>query len=449
MGRNGTLLGWITLFFVIFFTGTTYAQIFQQIRISSSPNPVGSGARAQGMGGAFIAVADDATAASWNPGGLIQLETPEVSAVGSVTRRKEDYSSQDHPEAETTGTTDLVDLNYLSAAYPFTLWGRNMVVSLNFQRLYDFEKKIKFNYAYRGEFSDGAPFSVDQTVDYRQSGGLKALAPAYAVQLTPTFSLGLTLNIWSGKLGWENGWDERYKSNAYASMAGTNLEMNLDRFDRYRNFSGINANFGFLWDVTPVVTIGGVFKAPFRAHIEHEFTIKSRQYFPSLGREVSDTVRGREDMKLDMPMSYGLGVALRLSDAFTMGLDVYRTEWGDFMFINEEGEKFNPVDGRQEEESDIGATTQLRAGMEYLFILSKTVIPLRAGLFYDPEPSHKNPEDYFGFSLGTGVMIGRFVLDCAYVFRWGNDVEGDVLGIPNTRADVRQHLFLTSVIIHF
>ncbi len=31
---------------------------------ASSPNPVGSGARAMGMGGAFIAVADDATAAS-------------------------------------------------------------------------------------------------------------------------------------------------------------------------------------------------------------------------------------------------------------------------------------------------------------------------------------------------------------------------------------------------
>ena len=38
------------------------------IEFSASPNPVGSGARALGMGGAFIAVADDATSASWNPG---------------------------------------------------------------------------------------------------------------------------------------------------------------------------------------------------------------------------------------------------------------------------------------------------------------------------------------------------------------------------------------------
>jgi hypothetical protein len=55
----------------------------RQILVPSSINPVGSGARAIGMGGAYIGVADDATAASWNPGGLIQLERPEVSIVGT------------------------------------------------------------------------------------------------------------------------------------------------------------------------------------------------------------------------------------------------------------------------------------------------------------------------------------------------------------------------------
>ncbi len=42
----------------------------ENVEITSAPNPVGSGARALGMGGAFIAVTD-ATTASWNPGGLI------------------------------------------------------------------------------------------------------------------------------------------------------------------------------------------------------------------------------------------------------------------------------------------------------------------------------------------------------------------------------------------
>ena len=71
--------------------GLQAATLFQQVGISSSPNPVGSGARAMGMGGAFIAIADDATAASWNPAGLIQLEKPELSIVGAYFNRKEEF----------------------------------------------------------------------------------------------------------------------------------------------------------------------------------------------------------------------------------------------------------------------------------------------------------------------------------------------------------------------
>src|SRR5687767_10612774 len=59
------------------------------LNFATSPAPVGSGARAAGKSFAFIAVADDATAASHNPGGLVQLERPEVSAVGSYYIRYE------------------------------------------------------------------------------------------------------------------------------------------------------------------------------------------------------------------------------------------------------------------------------------------------------------------------------------------------------------------------
>lgn len=43
----------------------------------------GAGARALGMGGAFCAIADDATAAYWNPAGLVGLESPELQLMHS------------------------------------------------------------------------------------------------------------------------------------------------------------------------------------------------------------------------------------------------------------------------------------------------------------------------------------------------------------------------------
>jgi hypothetical protein len=45
---------------------------------------MGLGARAFGMGGAFVGLADDGTAAYWNPAGLIQLEKPEASVMYSA-----------------------------------------------------------------------------------------------------------------------------------------------------------------------------------------------------------------------------------------------------------------------------------------------------------------------------------------------------------------------------
>src|SRR5262245_55550482 len=59
------------------------------LNFATSPSPVGSGARAVGKGTAFIAVADDATAASHNPGALIQLQQPEFAIVGSYFVRSE------------------------------------------------------------------------------------------------------------------------------------------------------------------------------------------------------------------------------------------------------------------------------------------------------------------------------------------------------------------------
>ena len=69
-----------------------------RIELPSSFNPVGSGSRVLGMGGAFIGIANDATAASWNPGGLNILEKSEFSLVLSGVRRNEKINFGTNPE---------------------------------------------------------------------------------------------------------------------------------------------------------------------------------------------------------------------------------------------------------------------------------------------------------------------------------------------------------------
>jgi long-subunit fatty acid transport protein len=425
-------------------------EITQQVRISSSPNPVGSGARAVGMGGAFIAIADDATAASWNPGGLIQLERPELSIVGSYFIRQEDYTSSSHPEAATDASFDSADLNYVSAVYPFALMGHNMVVSLNFQRLYDFTKDIDFTFTNRNQF-DATYFStLTQKIRFEQDGGLKTISPAYCIQITPRFSLGATLNIWTDQF-FENGWDEKYtaRGNGDSNIGGNSnpFTTSVRIEDEYSDLQGINFNVGFLWDVTPLITIGGVFKSPFTAEFKHKKSISTVDTNP----EGTSTFfrKFKEDVEIRFPMSYGLGIAFRFSDAFTCALDIYRTEWGEFQYKDGKGNKTSPIDGRSASQSNIDPTHQVRLGAEYLLFLEKTIVPLRFGVFYDPQPAEGSPEDFYGFSLGSGVMIGPLVLDAAYEYRFGNNVNGDVIGIPDTDADVSQHKILVSAIYHF
>ena len=64
------------------------------------------------MGGAFIAVADDATAASWNPGGLMQLDKPEGSIVGAGFIRDEDLDFGTNPEASGTNSVSKARIIY-------------------------------------------------------------------------------------------------------------------------------------------------------------------------------------------------------------------------------------------------------------------------------------------------------------------------------------------------
>ena len=99
-------------------TQKAYASSFEfpvmgKIVLNATPNPLGSGARALGIGGAFLSIADDATAASWNPGGLVQLKKPEVSIVGSFIRRNDNYDMELEQEKFDSQQISASEINYL------------------------------------------------------------------------------------------------------------------------------------------------------------------------------------------------------------------------------------------------------------------------------------------------------------------------------------------------
>ncbi len=422
---------------------TLSAQPLQRIEIPSSFNPVGSGARALGMGGAFIAVADDATAASWNPAGLVQLEEPEMSVVGAYFYREEDLDFGTNPDGNGNQSVSKSRLNYMSATYPFVLWGLNMVVSANYQNLYDLTREWNFVLKQSSDVLD-----IIEDVDYDQDGTLSAWGLAYSVQILPTLSFGVTFNFWEDGI-YRNDWDQTVVQSGSGTLAGNRFTFESRSKDEF-SFSGFNMNLGILWNVTGGLNFGAVLKTPFTADIKHQSSFSSSIKFPDLpAADSSFSERSTEHEDLDMPMSYGIGLAYRFSDNFTASFDIYRTEWDDFKLEDSNGNKISPISGLPSSESDVDPTYQARLGAEYLFITNKYIIPLRGGVFYDPAPAEGSPDDFYGFSLGSGIAGGRFVFDIAYQYRFGNNVGESILQNFDFSQDVKEHTVYSSIIIHF
>jgi long-subunit fatty acid transport protein len=435
------------------------ASLTQTVDISSSPNPVGSGARAMGMGGAFIGVADDATAASWNPGGLIQLETPEVSIVGAYNYRREDTTYNAFPEASGPNSVSTFELSYFSGAYPFFALNRNMIVSLNFQHLYDFNKKVSYKYS----INDPSPpaLLLDISLDYEQGGAFKAISPAFAVQLTPQVSLGATLNFWENGL-FENKFHSSYQSYGTGTFAGIGINITTGISESYTmeglslnpvdlfNWENANFNLGLMWNINSKFTLGAVFKSPFEARLKHDYSFSSEIRFPTApGSNVRNSIHQTEEVVLEMPMSYGLGVGIRLSDKFSLDLDLYRTHWDDYTLRDGSGNEMNPITGKAKDQSRCNPTTQVRFGGEYLIIGQSMIFPVRSGVFYDPEPAENSPDDFFGMSFGSGIVFKKIVYDVAYQYRFGRDVRSTTVGSEDSTQDVDQHTVYMSVIYHF
>ncbi len=514
----------IVFLFFFFFSFYLFAQdgtINPYLFIASPPSPVGSGARAMGVGGAFIAVADDATSASWNPGALIQLELPEATMVYTYDARQIEEDN-----------VDFYDVNYLSVSYPFTVKGTNMIFSFNYQRLYDFYARAERQDKGSG-VSDlagtwmvggtgagvtrydvisltGMKTGLDLAWENYQRGEVGAIAPAFAIQITPEFSLGFTFNFWrdgwldkdkrylqeyeeqgDGELFQESGlwWDvdgnctcsqdgdPACTAGEYiddpscldelidpAILGGPNptksgqkdLHWKFSSLQRIR-MEGENFNIGILWDLTGRWTLGVVFRSGFKMRVKRTYSAEQTQSSntdPSLN--FSAQVKEEYNEAIYFPSSQGIGVGYRYSDALSFTADLTQVRWDEYYYELANDTKYSPVTGLKKGIDDVDPTLTFRAGGEYLFIRPRYVVPIRAGFFYDQQPARKHPDDFWGITIGSGFVYKWLVFDLTYYYRWGRDVLLNSVAsadhtelISEEKGDIDQHMVMMSFIFHF
>lgn len=432
-----SLFRWVFVFVIMTLPHTSFAQLSSPV----NPNPlsVGSGARAIGQGSAFIAVADDATAASWNPGGLIQLERPEFSAVGSFLSTQQDFDTGDTSLSLSNEAVSRGNMNYASFAYPFRVFEKNVVVALNYQQVYDFYLNLDYNH-----MMEDPQQSSRRKIDFKSEGGISALSPAISMRITPRLSLGIAVNFYEDELFGNYAWKQTFKSIERGVYKQDEFVSKYNLDTTFKNFQAINLTTGILWDVWEKegkrLTLGVVYKTPYTAKVDRIINEKS---------DGEPSMLYREHFEIDFPMSLGVGLGFRYNDAVSFSTDITWKNWSGFQQEDEHGDKWRPLGYGISSDRKIDDTYTVRCGTEYLIFRQKAIIPVRGGLFYDPRPSLDDPTNVYGFSVGSGVTFKRFSIDGAYQFGWANNVDGEDIGLEGTNFDLNEHTFLASIIVYF
>ncbi len=436
-----------------------------QLEFSISPTPVGSGARAAGMADAFVAVADDATAASWNPAGLVQLERPEFSIVGDFNSLADFFRDSPANNNEATHRTAATNLNFMSFTYPLPrlILSRNAVLSLTYQQRYDFTRD--FNIAVSSPTIPGAVRNFDYNFD--QEGSLSAISPAFAIELNHRLSVGVAMNLWRSSFISQNDWQQTVTIDTLTTNAGvptgTTHRVTTEEYDDFR---GENVTAGVLWNVTPKWNLALRYDSAFEGDVKYKSTLASTVTIPPI--KIT-----KENRSMKLPETWAIGISYRHSDKLTLAAQLSRTDWDDFYIQKADGTRVSLVDGTDlgnpVTKTDYNPTHSVRLGLEYLLIPDqpdvdmKYLWSLRGGLIYDEEPASGRstfkqnskgdgkPDQFYGFALGAGLQaFQRVNFDISYQLRSGHSVKSDRLrGLDGFEEDLLQQRILFSTIIFF
>jgi long-subunit fatty acid transport protein len=378
-----------------------------------SLNRPGSGARAAGMGNAFIAISDDGTAASWNPAGLSQLRKPEFSLVHTTGHRDislEGYRSRDDSAAFTALATasTVADLEFASAAVPFSVAGKPVTLQAGWRRLYQLTSRIQGDVRRVPVATGARPASVIR-LDDATDGKIDVWSLAGAVRFTSRLSLGFSLDHYDGE------WDDRSNDSEDPGVLGpTDLTSSVIS----NSVSGNSLGLGLLL-AYPSFRVGVVYHGPLKSDYEVSQSTRS-----SLAEPVEGMVG---PVTLHFPGSIGLGVAWRPKPLLQLALDFTFDEWTQFLVESTPGSSGVAVSGFDNLPPDLSATRDtvtVNAGMEKLFPVQGKYVPLRLGASYEPQggrdPLLRDGLDYFILATGTGLNTNSFKLDLAVEYRWGS-----------------------------
>jgi len=412
--------------------GAVGAQVLDEANAGVQFNFTPPGARSLAMGGAFIGLADDATAAYANPAGLTILRNPEVSLELRYTNYSHVYTDSGHAEGPATGIgvdtvngvvfgeadNAIISPSFLSYVYAGDGWA----LAAYRHQIVDFEADFRTQGAFAGDLDAGTlgrlfPVVTELDLEVVNYGF------SFAVDATDRLSFGVGASYFDFSV---DGQTDRYNfaTNPFgpASYLATDLYSSQTQSG---SDNDISFNVGVLLRATDKVWLGAVYHdgPSFSFGYSGECGPSDPAYCAG-GYGGSDTFDSRGVFNL--PTEYGIGIAYKPTDALTFGADWNRVEYSAL------AEDFTGIPGLAGSFDEFSAddADELHLGVEYLILSVQSPVALRAGAWLDPAhqvtyggsdpflstlwaPSAA-ADDEWHYTFGLGVTIsGKYQVDFA------------------------------------
>lgn len=358
---------------------------------SNGLNLNGNGSKAVGMGGAFVGLADDFSAAYWNPAGLIQMKAPTLAFFGSDVIPAGKYQ------------LNVLQIDAKSVTKHYMTPGIGFFKPISDKVVMGVYAHVPSGTGIKWSGSDLKALSGGKAFVWDSLVGLVSISPAIAVKLTERFSVGATLNIDYGLL---------------------KLKRPIPQVGQYtEDINGweVGGTFGMLYKASKKISFGFTYRTPVSTRLIGTVEIPGAALF---GLPTKDDA----ERSATFPMWLAGGIAYKPNEKLTFTADIQYTNWKDMqviemVFYNEGWKKYFQTPANFELKWK--DTVQLRAGMEYK---ASEALAIRAGYYHDPTPGPKRtqnimlPEISYNFvTFGMGYKTKHMIMEFALEYGIGID----------------------------
>lgn len=433
---------------------------FEATGFGNSPAPIGAGARAMGMGGAFVAIADDGTANTWNPAGMSQLDAPELGISVGYYRR----TSQ---RAGGSEDSDQVDVDHLSYVHPSNLFGFQQTFGIAWQRQYDFTFAQSFASNERTvDQSQDTIIDSMSSVDVRQRGAFSSLSLSYAIEVSSRLSFGITGHVWRDDLTQNSEYrkDYTYSSEDTAIVSGNTIAHTLSTLriaNQVEVQRGHSWALGTMWRPTSALTLAATWKPRYSLHLtDHQQVDETVVNLLNNTTTITPTTNSDIDEIMTFPTAVAVGGAWRWNDLQTIATDITWTRWREYT-LSRAGETTSPVN-YYVPPADFHDGYTVRIGYEHILVTPWAMFVPRVGALYEglpgvteapslgaPDQVHATTDHYYGATLGLSMFQRTFIYDVATQLRYGRGVAAGAEAPPDQSANVTSWTVRAAITVQF